>query len=212
MISTKHSPHDVMGMDMAGSVGTSYIPPYLEQAKSHLKAYKEIWKLYEAAPNIYQKQKQQEQALKDHLKSKLKDEIDAKRITVTASDIKNMLDITYQYILGNMNREPEKRGSFKAEVVGDVILVGGIDMNRATDIQNATALTNILNHLLKGKKAEVKARAFLKICKETQQNTEQFKRLLRIEVIEKVRLSNYTVMKGQCSECDNFGNVLKVLQ
>ena len=82
---------------------------YLEQAKSHLKAYKEIWKLYEDAPRICQLRKQQNQDLENYLESRLKAEIDGKKIRIIQSDIKWILMIVRDNIFYNI-RNPEKEG------------------------------------------------------------------------------------------------------
>jgi hypothetical protein len=199
MISWRPPPTDV---SVFGK--TSYVPPYLEQAKSHLEEYEEIWKLYENAPNICQKQKQQEQAFKDHLESKLKNETATMHVTVTEQDMKTLLDITYENILRDTNRKPEKRFSFKIEAAGDTILIGGYQMDKTTDMKNAGDLSKVLNKLLQDETAIEKAKAFQESCKEINRNSEQFHRLLMAEIIEKVRLSNYTDMEGQCSECSKF--------
>jgi hypothetical protein len=199
MISWRPPPTDVSGFGK-----TSYVPPYLEQAKSHLEEYEEMWKLYENAPNICRKQKQQEQALKDHLESKLKNDIDTMQITATERDVKTLLDITRDYILGDMNKKPEKRFLFKTEAVGGTMLIGGYQMDKMTDMKNAEDLTKVLNQLLYDKTVIEKAKTFQESCKEINRNSEQFQRLLMTEIIEKVRLSNYTDMKGKCSECSKF--------
>ncbi|MCJ7560310.1 hypothetical protein MUO79_06790 [Candidatus Bathyarchaeota archaeon] len=199
MISYRRPPTDVSGLGE-----TSYVPPYLEQAKSHLKSYDDLWKLYEDAPSIYQKQKNQERELKDHLRSKLTNETLAKQIVVTEQDMKTLLDITRDAILGDMNRKPGKRFLFKTEAVGGIMLIGGYQMDRTTDMKSAEDLTNVLNQLLYDKTVIEKAKTFQESCKEINRNTEQFQRLLATEIIEKVRLSNYTDMKGKCSDCSKF--------
>lgn len=190
-------------------ISGKYPVRYLEQAKSHLKGYEEIWKLYEEAPRICQQQEQQNQEFKDYLESKLKDEIEGKGIKVVLSDRKRLLGIAHDYILGNIHKEPENREDFQPPyTVGDniVVIAGqgvGQGLNKITDMENAIKLTAVLNQLLDDSIATEKAKAFQKSTKAIGQNKEQFERLLK-ETIESVELSLYRKMKGQCDDCPIF--------
>jgi hypothetical protein len=183
---------------------TSYIP-YLEQAKSHLQAYKEIWKLYEGAPSICQTQKQQEQDFKEYLESKFRDDINSKQISVIESDMQALLDLAYRWILDDFNKKPEEKRQVTPIITENSIAIGNHVMyiRAPAGVLIANDLTNILNQLLKDTAAVEKATAIQKTIKSIQQNKEQFEALLR-EIVASVRLSNYRNMKGQCDACSIF--------
>jgi hypothetical protein len=177
---------------------------YLEQAKSHLRAYVEIWRLYVETPDLYKNQLLKEKELRNYIESRLREEVKREEFSIiTEIDIVTFMQKICSSIFYNLGKKPENMAFFKNQNFRDRIIVGDWLGLENTQIQIANDLNDMLNRLLTDKTATNIAEISRSLAVKVEQNKRQFNTLLA-HIIQSVTLSNYTNMKGQCDECSMF--------
>lgn len=177
---------------------------YLEQAKSHLRAYAEIWGLYVETPELYKKKLLKEKELRNYIESKLKYEVEQKQFSVIVEDdIRAFTGKVYSNIFYNLGKKPESMDYFKNQNFMDKIIVGDWLGLENTHIRIANDINDMLNRLLTDETAINIAEISRSLAVKVEQNTSQFNTLLA-HIVQSVTLSNYTNMNGRCDDCSMF--------
>jgi hypothetical protein len=176
----------------------SYIP-YLEEAKSHLKSYP-LWELYNDGPTLSKNRDLRYKHYRDEvLWPVLRDGISKKQIKTKNEE---QIITTYAAIIGQhlgVELQGGKSDGFPVANTGNSVAVGNIVFEGSQ--RDAEQLASLLIEIENSPKTKEAYREYVESQRQVDKNRETFIQKLRQEVIEKVKISNYEKMLGNCDSC-----------
>lgn len=180
---------------------------YLEQAKKHLEAYADIWKLYNDAPTLLGRKEELEKGL-EQIQRTIRDDLVEE---LSTRGLEHRIDVKYvsqtfgDKLWGWFRNRYDN--SMPAQMItpwqaeeGELVVD---DRPFPTEIAKivAAAVNAILGNEDLYQKYATVLKELLMTEKKIESNRVGFQSLLEKEVIEKVTVSGYETMLGRCDQC-----------
>ena len=171
---------------------------YLTQAKGHLKKY-DFWKLYEEGPILSKTSDEHADALSNEITSELENAVKAGLVRMPASGPWSK-EFTVMSVFNNLFYGLQPNAlvhEYRALLIASVseAQIDGTRFDGSHD--DAKKLADFLNSIVRSGGVFQAARAYVDARKALDDNAKSFAEELR-KVVESVRVSNYTNLKGKC--------------
>ena len=172
--------------------------PYFEQAQSHLKEYS-FWKSYEKGPQVATEADEADRVLHDRISSSIDNEVSRQSIRFSVNGRQETLrvakDVVYNLLISN---NPQQLTPFRTNIrnpdgAGQVDGWGELD-----GLDEANKLARVLDSLVTSPDMTGLGQKLIGSRRALAENKKNFREGVQKEVVEEVRLSGYTKMKGKC--------------
>lgn len=182
--------------------------PYFTRCLEHLASYEELWQLYQNGPILAkeaEQEKTREMSLRHEIKAELIDTVERNGL-MRGSIHENVLEHLAKFIADDLMEESLGR-SRKAIVAerasADEGRIRSYVLGSFEDVEHLAYLMTILKdykreEMIAAYKAEQDANANLR------SNILSFERLLKEQIVETCRSTNYTSLKGRCKDCSSI--------
>ena len=169
--------------------------PYLQQAKDHVKAY-DFWNLYEQGHTLAADRDQKRSNTTSLIRAKL--ELGLANLTVANKQM--VVDSFLNSIFTKLPPELIPGSyihTYTAANDSGIWRVDGLEIQGTPEVAQEAAA--VLTSVKSDNEVRDSCKTFLAAHRAVDENVRKFNEKLRMEVIEQVRVSMYTKMKGKCN-------------